>query len=409
VSGEDTGPAQPARRIAPPPWLAQPAIHTLLSLLGDARFVGGAVRDTLLNRPVGDLDLATPLPPQEVLERLTAHGIRGVPTGLEHGTVTALLAGHSIEITTLRRDVETDGRHAVVAFTSDWAADARRRDFTLNALYLDVAGDVWDPVGGLADLAAGRIRFIGDPAARLEEDVLRVLRFYRFQAHYGRTRPDPAARAACAAHADRLDRLSGERVRGELLKLLTADDPVPVLHAMEADGVLRRLLPMPVNPQRLARLLPLEPYGDGLRRLAALLPSGSHEPVADRLKLSTADRDRLARLTGGVAPPALDADERAQRHALYHLGTPLYRDLILLAAAGTPRETPVTTLLALADAWHPPALPVGGADVLAAGIPAGPAVGRLLAALENWWIDGDFKADRAACLAKLHALATQIS
>jgi poly(A) polymerase len=403
-----TGTSRPARRITPPDWLRDPGIRRLLEALGTARFVGGAVRDTVLGRPIGDLDLATPLPPGEVVAKLTAAGIRSVPTGIAHGTVTAILAHRPIEITTLRRDVETDGRHAVVAFTTDWAADAARRDFTLNALYLDAEGGIWDPVGGLPDLEAGLVRFVGDPATRLAEDVLRLLRFYRFQALYGRQRPDPVARAACAAQADRLDTLAGERVQAEFLRLLEAADPVPVLHAMIADGVLGRLLPPPANLGRLARLLALEPIGDPLRRLAALLPDGMAPAVADRLKLSNADRDRLAALTGGAEKPDLLADDRTQRRVLRRLGPALYRDLVLLAAAGTSRPMPVRHLLDLADAWRPKTLPIGGSDALALGLEPGPAIGNLLAAVEAWWIDGDFSADRTACLEHLRTLVAGV-
>lgn len=386
----------PVRRIAPPDWLVRPALTALLDALGEGRFVGGVVRDTLLGLPRGDLDLATPLEPQEVVERLTRAGIRTVPTGIAHGTVTAIPAdGRPVEITTLRRDVETDGRHATVAFTVDWAADAARRDFTLNALYLDRAGGIWDPMGGIEDCLAGRIRFVGEPLRRIDEDVLRIPRFYRFQARYGRGPADPAARAACRDRAARIDGLAGERLQTETRKLLAAADPTPTVRLMIEDGVLGTYLPAPFHLDRLAALVRIEPKADPIRRLAALIDDGTGAVAAERLRLSNAERDRLTALTG---PNPVDpgAAAPAQRALLYRLGAPLYRDFALLCGADP--------LLAIADAWQNPALPVGGGDVRALGIPAGPAVGALLKQVEAWWIDGDFRADRAACLGRLRAL-----
>ena len=397
--------AAPARRISPPEWLQRKDVATLLDALGDGRFVGGVVRDTLLGRPPGDLDLATPLEPNEVIVRLEQAGIRAVPTGISHGTITAILTdGTPVEVTTLRRDVETDGRHATVAFTADWAQDAARRDFTLNALYLDRAGGIWDPAGGLEDCRAGRIRFVGEPARRIAEDVLRILRFYRFQAHYGRTPADPAARAACRQGVAGIERLAGERLQAETLKLLAAADPVPTVRLMIEDGVLELYLPRPFRPDRLAALVTVEPAADALRRLAALLAPGTGPAVAERLRLSSVDRDRLNLLTG-PNPIDLAADDRAQRQALYRLGPASYRDLMLLAAADQRSAHRAAALLALADSWTSPSLPVAGRDIRALGIPAGPEVGRLLATLEAWWIEGDFQADRAQCLARLKAIA----
>jgi poly(A) polymerase len=402
------GGATPARTIARPAWLDRPAIANLLDILGEARIVGGAVRDTLLGLPVGDLDLATPLTPPAVLDRLARAGIRGLPTGLAHGTVTVLLEdGETVEITTLRRDVETHGRHATVAFTEDWAADAARRDFTMNALYLDRDARIWDPVGGLEDCLAGRVRFVGEPGRRIAEDILRILRFYRFQARHGRTPADPVARAACRAMAGRIDGLAGERLQGETGKLLRAHDPAPTIRLMIEDGVLAAYLPAPFNPERLAALVPLEPAADPIRRLAALLGDDAGAAAADRLRLSAADRERLVSLTTEY-PLDPSADERAQRRALHRLGPELYRDRILLAAAGDGGRERVPALLALAASWTQPRLPVGGADVRALDLPAGPAVGELLRQVEAWWIDSDFQADRTACLQKLRMLAKAV-
>lgn len=369
---------------------------------GDARFVGGCVRDALLGREIVDIDIATPLVPEEVMRRLEAARIKAVPIGLAHGTVTAVVPPRQFEITTLRRDVETFGRHARVAFTADWAEDARRRDFTMNALFLDAEGRVFDYVGGLADLDAGHVRFVGDAATRIREDVLRLLRFYRFYAHYGRGEADEEARAAARALAGLLPTLSGERVAAELFKLLAAPDPVPTLRLMEEDGVLSVLLPQARRLDRLAQVLIGAPASDPLLRLGALLDIDAADAadLARRLRLPNAQRDRLAAFALPPWPIDPAADIKAQRRALYHLGPDLYRDLVLLAAAARGVK-PDLALLAEAAAWQPIALPLKGRDVRSRGVPAGPEVGRLLAAIEAWWEEGDFRADRAACLAEL--------
>lgn len=393
--------APAAARIPPQPWMEAPETRAVLAALdGEGRFVGGCVRDALLGRAVGDIDIATPLTPDEVTRRLNAAGIKVAPTGLIHGTVTAVASGKPFEITTLRHDVETDGRHARVAFTDDWAEDAKRRDFTMNALFLEPDGAVFDPVGGLGDLRAHRVRFVGDPVTRIREDVLRILRFYRFHAHYGAGEPDPAARAACRTLAHLLPTLSRERVAAELLKLLAASDPVPALRLMKEDGVLAQILPQAPRLDQLAALIPLEPAPDSIRRLAALIGGGA-EQVAERLRLSTADRERLVVLETRPVRIDLAGDEPAQHRALYRLGIDRYRDLVLLRAAESGAADRARALLALADRWPVPKFPLRGADVTKAGVPAGPAVGRLLSELEAWWEEGDFGADRAACLTEL--------
>src|SRR6266849_2589102 len=234
-------------RIAPQPWMVEPSTSTVLAALSaggaEVRFVGGSVRDALLGSPIGDIDIATPAPPERIIELLQKRGIRVLPTGLAHGTVTAIVPPRHFEITTLRRDVETYGRRARVAFDADWAADAARRDFTINAIFLDPDGTVHDPVGGLADLQARRVRFVGDPATRIAEDVLRLLRYYRFEARFGTGCGDPQARAACRAAAHLLPTLSGERVCQELVKLLVTPDPIAALQMMQEDGVLAVALP----------------------------------------------------------------------------------------------------------------------------------------------------------------------
>jgi len=271
------------------PWMRESGTRAVMKVLAAEgampRFVGGAVRDALLGRNVRDVDVATPLHPDAVTKRLEAAGIKAVPTGAAHGTVTAVTAKRNFEITTLRRDVATDGRRAEVAFDAGWAEDANRRDFTMNALSLDAGGQVFDYVGGIRDARAGRVRFVGDPAVRIQEDVLRLLRFYRFFAHYGKGAGDAAARRACRAAVHLLPKLSAERVAAELMKLLEAPDPLPALRMMRVDGVLKALLPEARGLDRLRRLLVLEPAPSANRRLAALIGRDA-AAVAERLKFS---------------------------------------------------------------------------------------------------------------------------
>jgi poly(A) polymerase len=399
-------------RIEPQPWMTDLITLSVLEALSaggaQARFVGGSVRDALLGRRIGDIDIATPTPPERVIELLEKCDIKVVPTGLAHGTVTAIAGTppRHFEITTLRRDVETYGRRARVAFDADWAADAARRDFTINAIFLDPDGTVHDPVGGFADLRARRVRFVGDPATRIAEDVLRILRYYRFEARFGTGLGDPPARAACRALAHLLPNLSAERVAQELVKLLETSYPISALRMMLEDGVLSVILPEARRLDRLRHMIAIEPEPDPLRRLAALIEVDGPGAVAlaERLHLSNAWRDRLH----GLAPPwAIDppADMAAQRRALYRLGAERYRDVaLLLAAEGAMSRDRFGELLALARDWTPPAFPLAGRDVTALGIAAGPEVGRLLGAVHDWWEAGDFTADRAACLLYLQGL-----
>jgi poly(A) polymerase len=401
--------------------MTAPATRSVVAALtaagAEIRFVGGCVRDAVLGRPVKDIDIATPDPPDQVMALLARGGVRAIPTGIAHGTVTALADGTAFEVTTLRHDVETFGRHARVAFTDDWAADAARRDLTVNALSCAPDGSLYDPFGGLADLKAGRIRFVGDPEARIREDVLRLLRFFRFYAHYGAPPPDTAALAAARALAPLLPTLSGERVRDEILKLLGAPDPASVIELMRDQEVLRHILPEAANPGRLRALVTIEGIvparlvagADPLRRLAALLEASAAvaEVVAKRLRLSNAERERLVDL---AEPPPVspDLDRQTRRRLLYTLGAERFRDAALLAWAASIAEQPTTTrheveawtdLLATAADWTPPVFPLKGRDLLTLGLKPGPAVGRLLEETERWWIDNDFVPDRAACLA----------
>ena len=389
-------------------WLAEPDVVQVMEALAadgrPARFVGGCVRDTLAGLDGGgtDLDIATPEPPRRVMALLAAAGFRPLPTGLQHGTVSVVQGRRRFEITTLRRDVATDGRHAVVEFTDDFAADAARRDFTINAMSCEADGTLHDPVGGRADLATGRVRFVGDPMVRITEDYLRVLRFFRFHARFGRGAPDAAALTACAALAAGIDGLSGERVRQELWLILALGEPLRALEPMAATGVLGRVI---AGPVRLAALrspvLPAEP----LLGLAALLrpsPRERAEALAGRLRLANRERERLAAL---VATPSPEGDDRAQRLGLSRLGADLYRDLARLdMASGALAAGAGAHRLALADQWVEPAFPLTGADLLALGVPEGREVGRILALVRAEWERSDFALDRAACLARAREL-----
>jgi len=403
------------RPLAGQAWLGAPASRKVLAALEaggrPARFVGGCVRDGLLGLPDagGELDLATPEPPERVIGLLEAAGLPAIPTGLAHGTVTTIADGRRFEITTLRRDVACDGRHAEVAFTDDFRVDAARRDFTINAMSCDGAGRLYDYFGGRGDLAAGRVRFVGDAAARIGEDYLRILRFFRFFARYGREPADAEALAACRAAAPELRRLAGERIQAEMLKLLKAPDPLPALRLMAASGVLGEVAFGPVALARLADLLAIAPASDALIRLAALLrppPAApdAAERVAERWRLANRDAERLLALTREPLP-RLRAAPAARRRDLHRLGGERYADLARIAAADAGRPgAALADALAAAAAWRPQRLPVGGDDLLALGVPAGPRLGALLAALEVWWVERDFAPDRAACLAEARRL-----
>ena len=400
------------------PWMTDARTRAVMRALkaegGDARFVGGAVRNALLGEPVGDIDIATPIVPDEVMRLLEAAGLGAVPTGLEHGTVTAISEGKPFEVTTLRRDVETFGRRAVVAFTGDWAEDAARRDFTMNALYADEAGTVYDTVGGVADLHARRVRFVGEARTRIREDYLRILRLFRFHAWYGRGGIDREAFDAATAEKGGLKLLSGERVQNELFRLLAAADPIPALAAMESAGILMEILPGALDVVRLAHLIAIKDVhgfpGQPVLRLAALLSDSpdTARNVASTLKLSNADRDRLvdaatadARIAAGLPPPQA-------RGLLYRLGRQCFQDQLLLrwAASGAePDDSGWHALLSLAEQWKKPVFPLDGRDAMAAGFEQGPKIGEVLRDLEQSWIDADFALDRTTLLERLKRAA----
>jgi poly(A) polymerase/tRNA nucleotidyltransferase (CCA-adding enzyme) len=365
-------------------FLSDPALGAVWDALPAARVVGGAVRDALAGLAVADVDLATPEAPEAVMAALRQAGVKVVPTGLAHGTVTAVAAGHGFEVTTLRRDVATDGRHAVVAFTSDWQEDAARRDFTINAMSMTRDGAVFDYFGGAGDLASGRVRFVGDPATRIAEDYLRILRFFRFHARFGREAPDDATLDALRGGIPGLGRLSVERVWHELRRILAAADPVAAIGLMERLGIWASVVP---EAPLVARLdaLPADP----VLRLAAML-SGDPLALAVRLKMSNEDRDRLARLVATPSPRGTDADLR--RLLADHAPADL------MDRAWLDGDDGVRQRLAL---MQRPVFPLVGRDVVALGVAAGPAVGALLRAVRDWWMTGGCVADRAACLTEL--------
>jgi len=369
-------------------WRKRRGMRRLLKALGAAdgltRYVGGAVRDDLLGLPVSDVDLATRLRPDQVIERLQATNIKTIPTGIDHGTVTAVSDGQTVEITSLRRDVSTDGRRATIAFTDDWKEDAARRDFTINALLADPqSGEIFDYFGGLDDLQTGHIHFIGEPLQRIAEDHLRILRFFRFHAKYGSGEPDQAALDACAARANDLMALSRERIADELLKLLALDDPAPTVGIMLQQGILKPVLPE-IAPERMSDLESLiaaeQASGiapDALRRLAALLPRDPAiaETIAARLKLSNKARKRLA----CAADPQLDFSPDA---LAYRIGPACAADRLLLAGNAQAAAATIGS--------KPPRLPISGGALMARGLPEGPIIARTLREIETRWVAGGF-------------------
>ncbi len=366
-------------------WRLRPGLAALIEALGgpvEARFVGGAVRDGLLGLSVSDVDVATRLLPDEVIAALKSADIKAVPTGIAHGTITAVTAGGPVEVTTLRRDLATDGRHATVAFSDDWREDASRRDFTINALYADpITGEIFDWFGGLEDLNKRRVRFIGDPLTRIAEDHLRILRFFRFHARFGRGEPDAAGMAACAARANDLMALSRERIAVELLKLLAADDPTHVVASMISHGILRPVLPEIVDVAPLERLVMRERrFGvpsDGIRRLSALIDSRAAfaASIGGRLKLSKAIAKRLTAAAG--------SHQGTPQGLAYCLGTESAIDQLLLGN-GTAEE------IAMLECWQRPALPISGGHLIARGLARGPVVAQTLAIIEQRWVETGF-------------------
>ncbi|HEX5279819.1 MAG TPA: CCA tRNA nucleotidyltransferase [Micropepsaceae bacterium] len=389
------------------------AVMAALSASEDgARFVGGAVRNALLGEAVMDVDIAARFPPDEVTRRLEAAGLRAIATGIEHGTVTAVVDGTPYEVTSLRRDVEAFGRRAVVAYTTDWAEDAARRDFTINALYAGEDGTLFDYFGGLDDIPERRVRFIGDARQRIREDFLRILRFFRFHAQYGRGDADRGGLAACIAEKAGLKFLSGERVQKELLLLLKARDPVPAIRVMQETGILNEIIPGDVNLPRLERLTSIEQSSgagsDAVLRLAALLPDSANtaREIAEKLRLSNDVRDRLVAAAEKDERTAAPVADSCLRELMYRMGKDRTRDQLLLRwadAAAQPVNPQWQAMLGLMREWQPPVFPVDGNDVMALGVPEGREIGVHLRDIEQWWIAQDFAPTRTELLERLRS------
>ena len=389
-------------------WLTASATRAVITALeaaggpGCARFVGGCVRNALMDRPIDDIDIATTLKPEQTEAAVRAAGLKAVPTGIAHGTVTAVAERQPFEITTLRRDVTTDGRNATVAFTDDWGEDAARRDFRLNALYADGEGEVFDPTGeGVADAAAGRIVFVGDPRTRIREDYLRILRFFRFFAWYGRGTPDADGVEACRELAPGLTRLSAERVSKELMKLLAAQEPRPAMAAMAQTGVLAQVLPEAGPLDLFDAIVPLS--ADPVVRLMTLfaVDAEAMRGAAERLRFPNATRDRLVASALAASAVSLDMTKPEARAAVYRHRGRAVTDALLRQLAGAPDHN-ISALFEVAEGWIPPRLPVGGKDVARLGVQPGPETGKLLKAFEDSWIADDFPTSgHAERLAKL--------
>ena len=398
------------RKLDDAPWLTAGALPRLLGVLDrdgeEARVVGGAVRNALLGMPIAEIDVATTAVPEEVVRRVTAAGFKHVPTGIEHGTVTVVIDKHPFEVTTLRKDVETYGRHAKVEFGRDWKADAERRDFTINALSATRDGTIYDYTGGLDDLGHRRVRFIGDPAKRIAEDYLRILRFFRFHAAYGtRDHPDAAGLAACIRGRDGLDQLSRERLRMEMLKLVVAPHAVPTLISMTDAGLLLRVLggvsylASFENMAKVEAAIGAEP--NAVRRLGALavaVPEDA-ERLWQRLRLSNSEHERLASMGEGWGRISPLYGEKAGKALLYRLRPQQFTDRVLLGWArsnATAHDTEWHALATLPQRWTAPMFPLKAADFMKRGVPQGPALGAALAAAEQAWVALGFPDDATA-------------
>lgn len=395
-------------------WLAEDGAAQIMTALpaGSTRFVGGCVRNAILGVPISDIDLATQLKPDRVVKALKAAKIKSIPTGIAHGTVTAIIDKTPYEITSLRKDVEADGRRAVVAFTEDWAEDAQRRDLTMNALYAGSDGTVYDPCGeGLDDIAAMRFRFVGDAEQRVREDYLRILRFFRFIAQYGGgSTIDAQALKACRENRAGLKSLSSERVWAEIKKILAAPNPERTLRIMLTNEVLETVLPDASNVEGLSLYIRLETSAkleiDPLRRLMAMSARDEFamEGLCKRLKLSNSEKSRLLGWTGDRTVIAPDMDERAKKQAVYSAGALVISDRATIRAAGTDDPMLASRWLSLASfarEWTTPEFPLKGRDLKSAGVADGPQMGKMLKALKALWVKSGFTADKERLLMAL--------
>jgi tRNA nucleotidyltransferase/poly(A) polymerase len=409
-----TSPEELALSVAGAEWFQRPGVRTLLAALNrdghEARIVGGALRNTLLGLPVGDIDFATTALPDEIIRFARKAGLKSVPTGIDHGTITVIVEGAPYEVTTLRQDVETHGRHATVAFTRDWAADAARRDFTINALYAAADGRVVDPLGGLSDLRARRVRFINSARERIQEDYLRILRFFRFTAEYGIGPPDAEGLAACITERAGLARLSPERIRAEMLRILLAREPMAAIMPMAETGLLTSLLGGVVYAGHFARVAAIEAVLElppaPIRRLAALAARIEEDAarLSARLRLSNAEAARLGAMAALAPAIHREMADPIAKHALYRLGRERFCDRVLIAwAQSADAETDAAwrRLKQLPDRWTPPSFTLNGQDLMARGFTPGPRMGAALRALEAKWIGSDFSLSREELLREL--------
>ena len=396
-------------------WFCDKTVRAVMAALTqngqEPRFVGGCVRDSLCGRRVHDIDIATPEKPQTVCDLLESQGIKVIPTGIEHGTVTAVLNDKTFEITTLRSDVSSDGRRATVAFTDDWLEDARRRDFTFNAMSLDRDGTLYDPFNGRDDLANGVVRFVGSARERIREDYLRLLRFFRFNAYYGKGTPDPETLRACTQEASGVTQLSGERIAAEMLRLLGATHPVKWIRLMQRHHILEPLIPQAQDPHALEMLCAFEETPDALLRLAVLIPQGraSVGALVKRWRLSNAQKQRLlnARAPDEALLPHVTIE--GLRCYLHRYGGQAARDQLFIywaekqfSGIGVKEQT----VLGEIDGWEksPRRFPLAGRDLMERGYTAGPQLGEALKAVEDWWCRQGCQADKTACLTYLASL-----
>ena len=378
-------------------WLKEPRLQELMRVItaagGEVRVAGGAIRNSLLGEPISDVDLATTMLPDEVMRVCKAAGFGVHPTGLEHGTITVVNTGQNFEVTTLRLDVETDGRRAVVAFTNDWQEDALRRDFTINAIYCDAAGKIYDFTTGYLDIQRKRVRFVGDSEQRIKEDYLRILRFFRFHARFGKGSPCPVGLAACAKLKSGLKKISAERIHSEMMKLLVAPRAVETLKIMAATGILKIILPY-TEDWRVFNRLP----EDAVLRLFVL----AKKPIdlKERLRLSNSNALRISDLIAApeLSPKFSPAEQRAM---LYQIGVPTWLDAVHVAWARSHAKLKWQELLDLPTVWPIPKFPVTGKDLLAAGIQSGPALGDMLQQIEDWWVASDFTPTREELLSRI--------
>ena len=418
---------KPTGKLTPQPWMISSetkAIFQALQANGkEARFVGGCIRNAVFGLPVNDIDIATPETPTQVMKLLNTANIKTIPTGIAHGTVTAVINSKAFEITSLRIDVKNHGRHATVLYTDDWLSDAKRRDFTINSMSSNIHGDIFDPLNGLEDLGKRHIRFVGIAKARIEEDLLRLLRFFRFHATFGGSSLDRDAISACRAFAPRLNELSAERIQSELFKILEAPNPAETLILMKGERILEHFLPEAQNFGRLRTISWLETsaikvdsvYPNVIRRLAAILPTdkNGHKKVTKRLNLSKMQCNQIAIMTNNTCCPSPEMSQTEQQQALFTLGANNFRNLTLLnwsQELSTETRHPHKRtkqwldLIDFADNWQKPICPVKGSDLTDLGLKQGPVFGEILNEVEYWWCKGAFKADRKQCMEKINRL-----